>query len=65
MNDLLKIIEKTANDIRELKAVRDIAESMCEEAQVTLNTIVLELMKKEQEFSSLTNKLLEKDTNNE
>lgn len=60
MNDLLKTIEKTANDIRELKAIRDIAESMREEAQDTLNTIVLELMKKEQEFSSLTNQLLEK-----
>lgn len=60
MNDLLKTIEKTANDIRELKAIRDIAESMCEEAQVTFNTIVIELMKKEQEFSSLTNQLLEK-----
>lgn len=60
MNDLLKTIEKTANDIRELKAIRDIAESKCEEAQATLNTIVLELMKKEQEFSSLTNQLLEK-----
>lgn len=60
MNDLLKTIEKTANDIRELKAVRDIAESKCEEAQESLNTIVLELMKKEQEFSSLTNQLLEK-----
>lgn len=60
MNDLLKTIEKTANDIRELKAIRDIAESMREEAQDTLNTIVLELMKKEQEFSALTNQLLEK-----
>ena len=60
MNDLLKTIEKTANDIRELKVARDIAESMCEEAQDTLNTIVLELMKKEQEFSSLTYQLLEK-----
>lgn len=60
MNDLLKTIEKTANDIRELKAIRDIAESMCEEAQDILNTIVLDLMKKEQEFSSLTNQLLEK-----
>lgn len=60
MNDLLKTIEKTANDIRELKAVQDIAESMCEEAQDILNTIVLDLMKKEQEFSSLTNQLLEK-----
>lgn len=60
MNDLLKTIEKTANDIRELKAVRDVAESMCEEAQDTFNTIVIELMKKEQEFSSLTNQLLEK-----
>ena len=60
MNDLLKTIEKTANDIRELKAVRSIAESMCEEAQDTLNTIVLDLMKKEQEFSSLTHQLLEK-----
>ena len=60
MNDLLKTIEKTANDIRELKAVRDIAEAMCEEAQDTLNTIALNLMKKEQEFSSLTHQLLEK-----
>lgn len=60
MNDLLKTIERTANDIRGLKAVRDIAEAMCEEAQATLNTIVLDLMKKEQEFSSLTNQLLEK-----
>lgn len=60
MNDLLKTIEKTANDIRELKAVQDIAESMCEEAQDILNTIVLDLMKKEQEFSSLTKQLLEK-----
>lgn len=60
MNDLLKTIEKTANDIRELKAIRDIAESMCEEAQDALNTIVLDLMKKEQEFSSLTKQLLEK-----
>lgn len=60
MNDLLKTIEKTANDIRELKTARDIAESMCEEAQETLNTIVLDLMKKELEFSSLTKQLLEK-----
>lgn len=60
MNDLLKTIEQTANDIRELKAVRSIAESMCEEAQDTLNIIVLDLMKKEQEFSSLTKQLLEK-----
>ena len=60
MNDLLKTIEKTANDIRELKALQDIAESMREEAQETLTFIVLELMKKEQEFSSLTNQLLEK-----
>lgn len=60
MNDLLKTIEKTANDIRKLKAIRDIAESMREEAQDTVNTIVLELMKKEQEFSALTNQLLEK-----
>lgn len=60
MNDLLKTIEKTANDIRELKAARDIAESMCEEAQETLNAIVLDLMKKELEFSSLTKQLLEK-----
>ena len=60
MNDLLKTIEKTANDIRELKAVRSIAESMCEEAQATLDNIALDLMKKEQEFSSLTHQLLEK-----
>ena len=60
MNDLLKTIEKTANDIRELKAARDMAESFCEEAQDTLNTIALNLMKKEQEFSSLTHQLLEK-----
>ena len=60
MNDLLKTIEKTANDIRELKAARDIAEAMCEEAQATLDNIALDLMKKEQEFSSLTHQLLEK-----
>ena len=60
MNDLLKTIEQTANDIRELKALRSIAESMFEDAQATLNTIVLDLMKKEQEFSSLTHQLLEK-----
>ena len=60
MNDLLKTIEQTANDIRELKALRSIAESMFEDAQDTLNTIVLDLMKKEQEFSSLTHQLLEK-----
>ena len=60
MNDLLKTIEKTANDIRELKAIRFKAESRCEEAQDTLNIIVLDLMKKEQEFSSLTKQLLEK-----
>lgn len=60
MNDLLKTIEKTANDIRELKSIRYIAESMCEEAQATLDNIALDLMKKEQEFSSLTHQLLEK-----
>ena len=60
MNDLLKTIEQTANDIREMKALRSIAESMFEDAQDTLNTIALDLMKKEQEFSSLTHQLLEK-----